>query len=475
MQTVASAGLMFFFYRRILDVVGADGLGIWAVVLASTGAVRIGDLGLTGSAVKYTAGRLANGANDEAAQIIETTVLTVAVVGAVLAVGGYWLLNAVLPTFIPIEGLEVARDLLPLAVVSLWFAIVAGAIQSGLDGCGRIDLRNAVAFVAQLVYVGLGWFWVSSWGLQGLAVAQLIQGAFGALACWIILRSVLPETPVLPWRWRRSLFQEMLSYGVQYQALSVIRLLYEPVTKALMSRFGGLDAAGYYEMATLIWTKLRSLIVAAQQALTPEVAMLEETDPEAVDAVYEKANGLNWYLSIPLFTILIAMTPLVSMIWIGRYEETFVIFAVLLGAGWFVNALSGPAFFVLLGTGQMGGVVVSHLTTGVVNALGGVLLGMTYGSSGVALAWVLALTAGAVHLLIRLQRDRGVPFRIPPATVPLAWSACGALVGAAVVFLLRSSAAGAIGAAVTAVTIIAVPVWRLPYRQSVLNVFRRAR
>ena len=311
-------------------------------------------------------------------------------------------------------------------------------------------------------------------GLVGLALAQLVQGALVAAACWVVLRQVLPAAPIAPWRWDRSLFREMLAYGLQYQALSAVRLFYEPVTKALVSRFGGLDAAGYYEMATLILTKLRSLIVAAQQALTPEVAMLEETAPETVDAVYARANGLNWYISIPLFAVVIASAPLISMAWIGRYEDVFVVFTVLLGIGWFFNALSGPAYFVLLGTGQMGGVVASHLTIGIVNAVGGFALGWVFGGTGVAWAWTLALGVGAVHLLLRLQKDRGVPLDVPSSMPALAWTALVALTIVGAVFQTRSpSAAGAVFGAVLVAASVAAAAWRLPYRHELLVVLRR--
>lgn len=474
-QTVASAGLMFALYRQIWQTVGAEGLGVWSVVLASTGAVRIGELGLTGSAVKYAAGRLARGERDEASRIIETTVLTVAVLVGAFAFGSYWVIDALLPVFVPSEGLETARSLLPFAIGSFWLAAVAGALQGGLDGCGRIDLRNAIVFGGQAMYVGIGWFWVASDGVLGLAYAQLVQGGLLTAACWLAVRRVLPEAPPVPWRWDRSLFREMLGYGVQFQVLALVRMLYEPTTKALMSKFGGLEAAGFYEMASLMWTKLRSLVVAAQQALTPEIAMMEETRPDQVDEVYAKAEGLNWYLCIPVFTGVAVASPLVSQAWIGGVEEAFVVFAVLLGVGWFANALSGPGFFVLLGTGQMGGVVASHITAGIINVVAGVALGWAAGAYGVAAAWAAALVAGAVHLLVRLERDRGVSARFPHRLAPLAWTAVGALGVGGTVFAFRpDSVFAAAAAAVLAGLALGSAMWRLPYRDQLLGVLRRA-
>ena len=343
-QTILSAGLMFVFYRVILDTVGADGLGVWSVVLATTNAARVSELGLSGSAVKYTAGRLARGDQDAASRVIETTVLTVAALIAVAAGLAYVGIGAVLPAIIPADGLNDAIALLPYACMSFWLTSIAGALQSGLDGCGRIDLRNAIVFGGQLLYVALGIWWVQERGIIGLALAQIAQGGALVVAVWIGIRVALPAAPIVPRRWDRALFREMLRYGLSFQALSLLRMLFEPTTKVLMGRFGGLAAAGFYEMATLLVTKLRALVVAAQQAITPEIAFIQERQPDRVNAAYARANGISGYVTVPLFAGVMASAPFVSHLWVGHYEPMLVLFVVVLAAGWLVNTLTGLRF-----------------------------------------------------------------------------------------------------------------------------------
>ena len=472
-QTVVSAGLMFVLYREVLQAVGADGLGVWSVVLASTGAVRIGELGLTGSAVKYAAGRLARGEPDAASRVIETTVLTVAAVIGALALAAYLVLPWLLPLFIPVEGIEAALALLPYACVSFWLAAVAGALQSGLDGCSRIDLRNGIVLVAQVLYVGLGWVLVHDDGLVGLAVAQIVQGGVLSVGAWVLIRRVLPAAPPVPWRWDRPLFREMLGYGLQFQALGVVRMLYEPTTKALLSRYGGLSVAGLYEVATLVVTKVRALLVAAQQALTPEVASLEETNPEEVNRVLAAADRLNWYLSVPVFAAAAAVAPLVAEVMLGDVDVLFVGLSALLSLGWFFNAVTGPAFFVLLGTGQMRGVVWPHVTIGVVNFMAGWALGISMGGVGVVVGWVLALAAGAVHLLWRLGADRGVHVRPPTEAIPVALTALATLAVGAAAVVWRTASWEAIVVPPAALLLLLGPLWTSPSRHRLVAVLQR--
>ena len=472
-QTVLSALLLFGLYRYLLGAVGADGIGVWSVVLASTGAARVADLGLTGSAVKYVAAYLARGDGATAAEVAETTVVTVAAVIGAMALGAYAAVGALLPLVIPPEGLAAARELLPWACVSFWLVSVAGAAQSGLDGCARYTVRNAILLGAQALYVGLAVGLVGPYGLVGLAWAQIAQGAAWSVALWAALRRALPEASPVPFRWRGALVREMLGYGAGFQALGVLRMLYEPTTKALMSRYGGLDAAGLYEMATLAVTKLRALLVAAQQVLTPEVAALQERAPERVAAVYREADRLNWALTLPLFAGVAAGAPLLSHVWLGGFDARFVLFSGVLAAGWFANTLSGPAFFLLLGTGEMRPVVWSHVTIGAANAAAGLALGEALGAGGVAAGWALALGAGAAHLLGWLWRER----RLGLSAGVGAYSAVvlGAA-AAALALALRWPQSPAVAAAAAAAfgLVGAVALWRTPARARIAAVLGSA-
>lgn len=471
-QTLLSGLLMFVFYRLLYRDLGAAQLGIWSVVLASTGAARIAELGFTGSAVKYAAGRIARGDRHEAALVIETTVVTVAVALGALLPLVYVALSAALPWFVDPSGLADARALLPYACGSLWMAAVAGALQSGLDGCGRMDQRNAVALAAQVAYITLGVWWMQSLGLVGLALAQMVQGGITAVATWGLVRRALPESLRVPARWRASLFREMLGYSAHYQGLGAIRLLYEPTTKALLSRYGGLEATGVYEVASLAVTKLRALLVAAQQALTPEVAGLAETAPQRLRDVYGSAAALNTLISIPTFAVLWASTPLLSYLLLGEVSAAFVGFSALLAAGWFANSLTGPAFFLMLGTGEMKGVLWSHVTIGVANAILGIVLGRWLGGMGVALAWALALALGAAHLL-REARSYRRARRPADRVTGVAVAGLATSIAATGLFTVRPDLPGLLlGAPAVAAAVLGLALWQHPLRHRLTDRLR---
>ena len=81
----------------------------------------------------------------------------------------------------------------------------------------------------------------------------------------------------------------MMGYGLNIQMISVSQMLYDPITKGLLVKFGGLDLAGYYEMANRMVIQLRGLIVSAVQVLVPTIADLKEKNPDSIHKVYKEA------------------------------------------------------------------------------------------------------------------------------------------------------------------------------------------
>src|SRR5512139_639670 len=249
-QTVISGLVLFLLYRYLIVHLGAEQLGLWSVILASTSVARLSDLGLTGSVVKFVARYRALKDDEQAAEVVQTAGISIALVMAVLLLMIYPLLDDVLKLSIPSQSMQQALSILPWAVLSLWLGSVGSVFQSGLDGCQRMDIRNLLMMLGNLLFLGAALWLVPLYGLVGLAVAQAAQGLLLMIANWLVLRHHLKSLPWLPGHWSKAKFKEMFGYAVNFQINSIAILLFDPITKLLMSRYGGLSGAAYYEMAS---------------------------------------------------------------------------------------------------------------------------------------------------------------------------------------------------------------------------------
>jgi O-antigen/teichoic acid export membrane protein len=408
LQTLAGTGLVFALYRYINTTLGVEQLGVWSVVLATVSASRLADLGLSAGVTRFVARDHARGDSRRAGQVIDTAAVTLMVsIGAAVPLL-YPLIVKLLPHLFDARHLLQARQILPYALGSLWLTIIATVFQGGLDGCQRMDLRARLVVAGQVLLLVLAIWLVPRRGLVGLAWAQIGQGLFLVVAGRLVLRRALPGLPHWPRCWERPVLREMLGYGANVQAATVFMLLFDPTAKALMARFGGPAAAGYFEMANQVVLKVRALIVTANQAIVPHVAALAEAAPARLVHLYLENMRVLVFVVLPTFALLAAWAGGFSWLLTGAFQSDFVFLLGVLAVAWGANIFTGPAYFTNLGTGQVAWNTLTHVIMGVLDASLGWWWGSWYGAPGVAFAYAIALVSGSGVLIAVFQARHGL-------------------------------------------------------------------
>jgi O-antigen/teichoic acid export membrane protein len=409
-QVVGSAGALFFLYRLLIRECGIERLGIWSLVLATTSVAMLASQGLSTSIVKHVAKYAARENAEDVSTLIQTALISMGLALAVVCVGLYpaaqWFLRFILPR----PSFAEASAILPFALVSLWINVVAGILQAGLAGHELITLCNYVELSGVWSYLFLAWVLIRRFGLLGLAYSQTVVAVAVLLVSWILLRRRIPQLPFIPRRWDGKLFCEMAAYGFQFQFITASQAIREPVTKALLVKFGGLAMTGIYDLASRWVVTFRELIVQANQVLVPTISSLHEREPESIPVVYRESYRLIFFLAIPTFTFLIVASPIVSLLWIGHYERIFVYFVALLAAGWLVNVLCNPSYVVRLGTGELRWVATGCGATAILNAVLGAIAGRYWGGTAVVAASMFSLVAGYLIVTGSYHIENRVPF-----------------------------------------------------------------
>lgn len=400
----------FILYRFLLDTIGVKQLGIWSLVLATTSVTQIASFGLSGSVVKFVAKYIAREEKENASKVVQTATISVAVfVGFILLIG-YPFFRILLRFLVPSKFLPLTLSILPYAILSLWLMVITGILQSGIDGCHRIDLESVLGMIGIILHLVFCFLLVPMYGLKGVAYARVMDNFLILFASWFLLRRYLPLPLFLPYKWNKSLFKEIIGYGLNFQLISFTSMFYDPVTKALLSKFGGLSMVGYYGMANKIIQQLRALLPSATYALVPTVAELKEKTPHKIKFIYLSSYRLLFYIALPLYSWVILCAPFISKLWIGYYQPTFVFFTILLAIGWFMNILNIPAYFVYLGIGELRWNIMSHLSIALLNAGLGFILGRFYGGFGVVTGWILSLILGSSIVYLSYHIRYKIPF-----------------------------------------------------------------
>ncbi|HKS83801.1 MAG TPA: oligosaccharide flippase family protein [Candidatus Acidoferrales bacterium] len=480
-QVLASAAVLFFLYRFLIRALGIERLGIWSLVLATTSLVVLANQGFSTSIVKFVAQYVARGSAPAVSALLQTALLSLGLGVAVISIALYPLGAWILKIIVPASALPEAIALLPWALVSLWLNVLLGLLQAGLAGHELYTLVNFVEVSGSALYLASAFLLVPRHGLLGLAYAQAAVAAACLIATWILLRRRLPALPLIPRRWSTPLFREFAAYALQFQFITASQAFREPVTKALITKFGGLAMTGFYDMASRWVVTFRELIVQANQVLVPTVSGLREREPGAIPRLYRESYRLVFFLAVPLFSLLVALSPLVSVIWIGHFEPIFIAFVAILAAGWLVNILCNPAYVADLGTGALRWVTTGCLATAFLNLVAGFGAGKLWGGTAVVAASMASLSIGYFIVLISFHREHRISIRhlLPKESLGVSVAAIvGSLISLPV---LSATVSGRLFSIASTAAILAafcllliVPVWMHPLRRRLLAwVFSR--
>lgn len=434
-HVVVNAAILFVLYKFALSILGVERLGVWSLVLATASAGTLLQLGFTTSVIKFVAKYLALNDKLTVARIIETSVISIGLFIGVLLLCLYPLGKVVLEHLIAGEKLIEAVVVLPYALLALWLFIISYVYQSGLDGYQAIVSRKLILIVAGMVQFTVAYFLMQQDGVLGLAYAQIAQSLVILFGSGFLLKRRLPILNIIPRRWSRKVFKEMFRYSTSLQAMSICEMIVDPITKILITKFGGLAMTGYYDLASRMGYQIRALVVIANEVLVPAVATLVETNRNAIRQVYSDAYSLNLFISVPLFSLAVVSMPLISRLWLGSYEVIFVEFSSVIAFGWFFNAISTPAIVVQIGIARLRWVILASITVAVLTLVLGTALGFFYGGGSVIWAWAISRMISALMVIVPYHLENKIPLRSLIATEHF-----GLFAGAAVVLYVYTEA-----------------------------------
>lgn len=408
-QIIVNGIILFFLYRFLLKSLGPEQLGIWSLVLATTSVTNVANFGLSGSVVRFVAKYLARKENENASKVIQTASISIAIFIGLALLIAYPVIRKILRIVVVPERLPSALLILPFSLLSLLFNSITGVFQSGLDGAQKIYLRNLLSMSSTFLYFVLCLIFVPLYRLKGAAYSQVLQSGLILFGSWLILKKVISELPLIPTKWDKSIFKEIIGYGVNFQLITVTGMFAEPLTKILLSKFGNLSMVGYYEMANKMIQQFRALIVSVNQVLVPAIADLQEKDNKKIKLLYITNYNLLFYLTIPLYTLIIISSPHVSNLWIGHYEKIFTIFTALLSVGNIFTTLNIASYFANIGTGELRWNVIGHIGSVSINITFGIILGFLFDGYGVVIAITTAMFCGSFIVILSYHLRNRVP------------------------------------------------------------------
>jgi len=411
LQVVFTACLYFFLYKYLLEELGVEQLGIWSLILSFSSIANLANLGLTSGLVKFVAEYLLEQDKTKLGKLIFTSIVSMSILFGCISLIILFFAEFLLKYAIDLKFLRIALEILPFSLASLCINAIGGVFTSVLEGYQKNYIRNFIYIISGIIMFGGTIILTPEYHLKGVAISQLLQSIFIFLTALVFTVKINPNNQLKYWKWSLQSFKELFSYGYKFQLVSISQLLYEPATKFLLTKYGGLGLLGHYEMATKAVNQFRALLTNANQVVIPIIAEKTKSgEASFLQSFYVKMNHILILISLPLSTILIILAPYISLIWIGDFNDDFIFSIFVLTVMTFINIMCGPAYFSSLGEGRLNILVMVHVGMAIVNLGLGIVLGELIGGYGIILAWGIALSLGSLILIINYNRSIDIKF-----------------------------------------------------------------
>lgn len=406
---VVIVGIVYFtLYKFILSQLGIELLGVWSLIVASTSVVSVANFGISSSIVRFVSTYIASKRTDLINKLVFTSLIFILSTYTLLSIIVYFLGTGLLHFIIDDHFISIAITLLPFSLISLIINATSGVFNSAIDGIQKNYIKSYIIIFSSIVLLVLSIWLTPKFGIFGLVYAQIGQAIF-VLTLTFIFFIKLFQTPLnIRWNWDSMIFKEIFNYGFKIQIASILEMTLEPISKFLLSKFGGLTMVGYYEMAVRLLVQLRSLITSATQVIIPVVAEAKEINPNNITILYTKVFSIVLYLNILLTTFIVVSAPVISLIWIDHYESIFVNVLILGSLSMFFNISSTPAYFNYMGEGKNNWILIAIFISFSTNIILGYFLGLNFGGIGVVISSSIALVLNAILIISSFHRFKEI-------------------------------------------------------------------
>lgn len=413
------AGLLaaFLLTPIVLDHLGAERFGVWALTTALLSYIQLLDLGLGASFIKFVATSEARGERAEINRIVSSGFFAFALLGALLGL----VLIASAP--LVVARFRIAPALAPEAILVWQLTIAAFVVDytfslfdAVIQGLQRMAVTNAVAVasatlqvVATIVVLGAGG------GLVGLAQVRLVVEVVTAAMLLLAAHRLLPTLRLHPTLLSMVSLRALWRYGSRVQLARLAELGILQADKIVLGLFVGLPAVAAYEIGARLVAGLKYLAGITTSALVPAAAeVAARADRATLVALYERASKYLTLVAAPMMAVPLLTAPALTRAWLGASDPAAVQVVQALALGSLVHLLTASGAMLARGIGRPELEANYTVLLFALNLALSVALIWRLGFLGALLATPLALVVASLFFLVRFHREvvggRFLPF-----------------------------------------------------------------
>lgn len=320
---VATAVLWVVATPFVLDRLGPERFGIWALFFAFTAYLTAFDLGIGNAMARFIAVERAEGDR----RALQRTLgkgfrlsLALGVIGAAIVVmTRSWMTTAF---HVPVALVPETLQALVVFAIGCLLLQPVQVLTGSLQGFERLDLSNTCMTAGVAAHVGLLCVGLAAGGgLREVAVAGVVGQVVTALLAALLLRTQLRGVASVT-RGRSSTWRDLLTFGAALQLTNILTVLQVQVGKILLGLLGTLAMVTEYELAFRVASGVAGMPVLILGAVAPTATRVWINEgPAAVGALF--TSTLRWLYthSVIALGMLWLVAPDLTRVWLGPEHD----------------------------------------------------------------------------------------------------------------------------------------------------------
>jgi O-antigen/teichoic acid export membrane protein len=409
----------------MLNKLGTDLFGLWALIGVMSAVGQLGDFGIglmiVKSVAEMNASKGSNRLNDTVSTAFVLYVSIALILGLLIYYSSGYLVRNILS--VPQVFFREAQYLLRVYIVIISAGMITNIYISIINGLQRIDISSGILLVTNIVNaIGVVIVLSLGMGLNGLVVNNLFTAIGTGISAWFIVKKIAPHINIKlsNFHWREV--KSILGYGSNIQVINIAGLLGDPLVRAMISMFAGVSFVAYYEITMRIMTPFRSMFSQAINPLMPFAAESHALGERiSIINVYKKATSYVMLISIPLFMLLFLLLPSFIELWIGpNYEISTYTFRIL-SIGSLISVISMPCGYIFLST-HVKYMSLFAIANGILDIIFCIGLGYYWGYFGIVIGFSLVM--GILSLVAIRLFCKTFQLSYRTFTTELPWKGC---------------------------------------------------
>jgi O-antigen/teichoic acid export membrane protein len=415
LRMVVIAPVPFLLTPFLLRHLGTQGFGAWAVFLSINSLTSLADIGVMGTLTKHVSEHYTREDYTNLNKVVNAGILIFLAVAVMVVLVVNLAAGFLISVFF--RNVQVSHAQLQFVIHVLTVGIALNLLtypfSSVISGLQRLDFINLFwALNTIITAVGAALFVSLGLGIEGLVYAIVLTSSLLFILNVAVSRHLLPQLRVRPAsvRWRD--IKDLSAFSSQIYVSQMATAVYIHMEKLLLAHFTGLTAAGWYDIANDLATKIRNVPALLITPLMPAAAELDARQDDArARELYYRAHKYLAFVGVGMFLVVALLAHRFVELWLGTgFEGTARALIVLAGVQ-IGNLAGAPALLILIGKG----ILQPAVRVALVGMTGTLIVSTTliakFGFTGALYGTSVSVLGAAAYLVFLFHQETGYAWR----------------------------------------------------------------